>query len=94
MQIMCELAGAAFRPAEAKAELRAAVVGTTVSLEPDPENEYDPSAVKVMLNGHHIGFVARGSNPPVFSALVDGDEVFAEIVSFAAPLKPVLEITL
>ena len=94
MEIICTLAGAQFRPAEAKDALRTATIGDVVSLEPDPENEYDPQAVKVIFAGHHIGFIPKASNPPIFSALRDGDEVVVSIVAFESALKPVLEVTL
>lgn len=94
MQIICTLAGAQFRPAEAKEALRGAAIGDYVTLEPDGDNEYDPNAVRVMLSGHHIGFIPKQSNGPIFSALTDGDEVSAEIIAFESSLKPVLEIAL
>jgi hypothetical protein len=94
MQIICTLAGAQFRPAEAKEALRTAGIGDVVSLEPDPENEYDPQAVKVIFNGHHIGFIPKQSNPPVFAALQAEEEVSVSIIAFEAPLRPVLEVSL
>lgn len=94
MQIICTLAGAQFRPAEAKAALRTAAIGDVVSLEPDPENEYDPQAVKVVFAGHHIGFIPKSANPPIFAALQAEDEVTVSIVAFESALKPVLEVSL
>lgn len=35
-------------------------VGDEVTLEPEPNNEYDPNAIKVMLGASHIGYVNRG----------------------------------
>lgn len=95
MQIICTLAGAQFRPTEAKDVLRtSAQIDTIVTLEPDGDNEYDPQAVRVILYGHHIGFIPKASNGPIFSALTDGDEVIATIIAFESTLKPVLEIQL
>ncbi len=94
MQVITTLMGANFRPATAKAMLREAVIGERLSLEPDAENEYDPSAVRVIRNGEHVGFVARGDNGPIFARLTAGDELFAEIIAFESVLKPVLEINL
>jgi hypothetical protein len=95
MQITCTLAGASFRPAESKQFFRdQAAIGHALTLEPDGDNEYDPQAVRVMFADHHIGFIPRDSNGPIFSALTDGDEVIATIIAFEAPLRPVLEINL
>jgi len=94
MTIICTLAGASFRPAEAKAALRTAAIGDVVSLEPDPENEYDAFAVKVIFAGHHIGFIPRSDNTVIAEALTSGDEFSASIVAFESALKPVLEIDL
>lgn len=94
MQIICTLAGASFRPAASKEVLRTAEPGDEVILEPDADNEYDPRAVRVMLEGEHIGFIPRDSNGPIFEALVEGNALTGTIIMFEAPLKPVLEIQL
>jgi hypothetical protein len=94
MKITCSLAGAQFRPAEAKEALRTAIIGTMLELEPDPENEYDPRAVQVLLDGLHVGFIPRQSNGPIFDRLADGDSLYAEIIAFTSPLSPILEIEL
>lgn len=94
MQIVCTLAGANFRPAEAKEALRAATHGTVLGLEPDPDNEYDANAVKVLLDQHFVGFLPQRSNAVVSKMLLDGDELTAEIIAFESALKPVLEIQL
>jgi hypothetical protein len=94
MQIICTLAGAQFRPAESKAMMETVTIGDVLALEPDGDNEYDPQAVKVMLGSHHIGFIPKQSNGPIFNHLINGDLLFATIVAFEGPLKPVLEINL
>lgn len=55
-----ELRGVSFRPIEAKAVVKDLVVGDPLKLEPDPKNEYDPNAIKVIEinSGEFIGFVA------------------------------------
>ena len=35
--------------------------GTPVVFEREPDNKYDPGAVKVLAEGKHIGFLPRGS---------------------------------
>ena len=36
--------------------------GNTVELIPDPDNEYDSTAVKVLVKGHQIGWVNKNSD--------------------------------
>lgn len=94
MKITTTLVGATFRSREARHTLREATIGERLSLEPDPENEYDPHAVRIMREGQHIGFVAKQDNGPISAHLLRGDEAFAEIVAFENPLRPILEIEL
>lgn len=35
--------------------------GTDIVFEREPDNKYDPNAVKVLAEGKHIGFLPRGS---------------------------------
>ena len=30
------------------------------NLIPEPENEYDPNAIRIEIGGHHVGYVPRG----------------------------------
>lgn len=41
------------------------MIRTTAVLKPEPSNEVDPNAVKVMLNGHAVGYLARGEQDGV-----------------------------
>ena len=88
------LAGANFRPAEAKQAIKEAEIGDTVELEADPENPYDPNAVKVILEGEFVGFVPKTDNAPLAAALADGATIEGEIIAFESTLKPVIEVTL
>ena len=36
-------------------------LSTDAQVVPDPENEYDPNAVKVLIDGVHVGFVPKGA---------------------------------
>lgn len=94
MQIITTLAGANFRPAEARDIVKESAIGDPVELEPDPSNAYDSSAVKVMAYGQHIGFVAKKDNGPLFEHLTQGGEASATIIAFETSLKPILEINL
>ncbi len=41
---------------------------------PEPENEHDPNAVKVVVRGVHIGYIKRGSCPHV-NKLISSDSI-------------------
>lgn len=93
MQQIFDLMGANFRPADAKDALRAAAIGDLVTLVPDGDNEYDPFAIEVHLEDHHIGFLPRG-NQDLFDKLTHGEEPIAEIVGFPYALKPTIRVIL
>lgn len=86
------MVGATFRPAEAKDIIKALRIGDIVDLEADPDNEYDATAVKVMRDGTHIGFIPAAQNYLMFSRLMEGEAMTGEIIAFENTLKPVLEI--
>ena len=88
------LAGANFRPAEARDVCKSIDLGEELTLIPDPENEYDSFAVQVHAYGHFIGFIPKADNAAVFAALARGEEVGCEVVGAMSGLKPILEITL
>lgn len=87
------MVGATFRPAEAKEIVRALHIGNRVQLVADPSNEYDTTAVAVYSDDVHIGFIPKESNSALFTVLMDGAEISAEIIAFENSLKPVLEIS-
>lgn len=43
--------------------------GTALRLVGEPENPYDDLAVRIEFEGHHIGYVPRVRNPPIFRLL-------------------------
>lgn len=58
MKLTMALVGTKFRGPEIIALVNSLSTGTPLVLEPEPENEYDPSAVKVLTeDGTHIGYV-------------------------------------
>lgn len=89
------MVGANFRPQEARDAVRSLSLsdGELLTLEPEPNNQYDMFAVKVLLDGLHLGYLPKGPNEEIFDRLVDGDEASIEILSFESQLKPVLSIT-
>lgn len=92
MQIICDLVGAHFRPAEAKEILKSLSVGDHLTLERDPENQYDQFAVKVMHNDEHLGFIPKTDNYELSRYLDQGGAATAKIVGFVNTFRPTLAI--
>ena len=97
MEVFVNLVGVTFRPPEAKEIVKnlSRDDGKLLSLEAEPDNEYDNNAVKVIHDptGVHIGYLARENNYEVFSALQNATELCIEIVGFENTVKPTLLIT-
>lgn len=95
MEIFAPLVGVHFRGNEAKELVKTLTPddGHLLTLEADPDNEYDDHAVKVMYDDMHIGFLARENNREVFDALQNDEILDIKIVSFENTIKPVLLIT-
>ncbi|ABM17142.1 hypothetical protein Q667_17350 [Marinobacter sp. C1S70] len=55
------------------------VVGESVTFHPEPENQYDPHAIRIELRGTKIGYVARGHAPVILDFLNDGAEISGEV---------------
>lgn len=53
----------------------------TVNLVPDPDNEHDPNAIKVLLNDIHIGYVPKEKTEDVKKILPDAYEIDAHVES-------------
>jgi hypothetical protein len=63
-------------------------VGTSLTLVREPENQYDPRAVRIDWQGHKLGYVPRTDNAAV-SHLLDSDRVLAAtIVSLSDSTNP------
>lgn len=92
MQIICDMVGAHFRPAEAKEVIKSLSVGEHLTLFRDPHNEYDKFAVGVSYEGEHLGFIPKTHNYEVAMYLDAGNELTAEIISFQNSLRPTLSI--
>lgn len=39
--------------------IRSLTAGTALDLEPEPTNQYDPNAVKVIYDNKHLGYIPR-----------------------------------
>lgn len=46
--------------------------GGEVELVPEPDNTYDSNAIKVLIDGKHVGYIKSGSCSEIRSALEDG----------------------
>jgi hypothetical protein len=56
------LAGGYYRLETAKSFLKNLKEPVECVFEHDPTNRVDPNAIKVICDGHHIGFVPRGTS--------------------------------
>lgn len=94
MEIFAPCVGVSFRGKEAVALVKSLTPddGERLSLEADPDNEYDDHAVKILCDGVFIGFVARENNARIFEALQAGTELNVQILNFENTIKPVLLI--
>jgi hypothetical protein len=92
MTLTVTMVGASFRPTEAKDIIKGLHIGDRVTLQADPDNEYDTTAVACYHSNEHIGFIPKESNSALFAMLMDGATLDGEIIAFESTLKPVLEI--
>lgn len=53
-----KLVGTGHRPIEAQEIVLNLVEGDEVELEAEPENPYDPNAIKIIVDEVHVGYVA------------------------------------
>jgi hypothetical protein len=63
-------------------------VGESVSLVREPDNAFDPRAVRIDWQGHKLGYVPRIDNAAVSHLLDNGQGVSAEIVSLKESDNP------
>ena len=67
-----------------------------VVLEPEPDNQYDPNAIKVMMNGLLVGYVKKGSCSHVEKLLqkpgYKAEAVTIQIGKFKQPYGKTVEI--
>lgn len=92
MQIICDMVGANFRPTETKDIIKNLRVGDILNLRRDAENQYDNFAVACDFNQEFLGFIPKDRNFEIAMALDSGEEIDAEIISFANTLRPTLQI--
>lgn len=97
MEVFANLVGVTFRGSDAKEIVKHLTPedGHLLSLEPEPDNDYDSNAVRVVHNptGTHLGYLARENNYEVFKALEREEPLTVEIVGFENTIKPTLLVT-
>ena len=82
------IAGVQFRPLEAKESFKGQEVGDELLLEREPDNKYDPNAVKILSGEFHVGYVPKKFSSEV-AALMDIDvKLQCEIVTLNLTGKP------
>ena len=65
-----DVVGESFHESEIRSLFPARI---SAALVPDPRNEHDPNAVKVMVSGQHVGHLAKddaAKYQPMFNALI------------------------
>lgn len=78
------LRGARFRPMDAQVCLLQQTVNSKLRLEPEPDNKYDPNAIKVFATDpdeieHFVGYIAKEDCEDVLGMLRSGIAVEAFI---------------
>jgi hypothetical protein len=93
MECFSTIVGTAFRPHEAKVVFQQIALGEThFQLVREPDNQYDPLAIKVIYQDEHVGYLARANNITIANALDDGAEPEVEVVDFEGR-KPVVKVS-
>jgi len=86
------LVGTHFRGSEAKHLVNALAPGdTNFQFEREPDNEYDSNAIRVLIEGEHVGYLARVNNNSVARAMDEGAAISATVIDFEGR-KPVLHL--
>lgn len=92
--IVFALAGLNFRPKSAKDVVAELEIGAEVTLERDPENQYDYNAVKVIVGDEFVGFIPKADNSEIASWLDAGKPYTATVTGWAATNKPMIRVDL
>jgi hypothetical protein len=79
---------AGFRYHEGKAVWDELKVGDVLELVREPDNPYDPKAVRVDWQGHVLGYVPRAENAAVARQIDRGEKLEARIVKLRKSRNP------
>lgn len=78
--LSCFVAGTPHRIAEGL-DISNVNVDDEVTFEPDPSNQFDPDAIKVLHLGRSLGFVPREQTPILHEAWAKGQQVTAKVAA-------------
>jgi len=93
MQFHAALMGVNFRgPAVRELVADLPVGEDRFDFERDPANQYDPNAIKVLLDGEFLGFVAKEVAEELAPLMDAGYEVSGKIIDFLGTIKPFLQL--
>lgn len=67
---------------------------TPIQLQHEPDNRYDPNAIKVILAGTHIGYIPKQWCDTVKDTITAHPNVEAKIHEYDPSLKPAKQITI
>ena len=67
--------------------LRGLKSGTQLELHPEPDNQYDSFAVSVWHDGRRLGFIPRGPNRRIFTALNASSKVYIFTQAISGSIK-------
>ena len=62
-----------------------------LELQPEPENPHDPNAIKVIIDGEHVGYIKKGSCAHIKRIIEDGSLVKADCEMGGGPYKFISE---
>lgn len=95
MECYSTIVGTSFRDSDAKRAVNAMQPGEEdFRLEREPDNAYDPLAIKVLYGEDElfIGYLAKANNATIACALDDGEEPRVRVVDFDGR-KPVVSVS-
>lgn len=78
--IICMVQGIFGRSKDAQARAGSLRPGEEVSLKPEPSNQYDPFAVKVLSNRMHIGYIPKIFSETVANCINSGPGYYAIVI--------------
>ena len=93
-EFVTPLRGANFRPQQAKDKVLALESGDLVDLIPEPDNPYDPNAIRVEYEEEHLGYVAKEVAVDLIEPFNSAAAYSAVVDYFTGPLTPVIQIEL
>lgn len=92
-----KLVGATHRPEDIQELITTLEEGDLLTLEREPNNPFDPWAIRVMFDGHHLGYIAATRALAVASEIAphldENPDYTCEVINGGTPKAPALRIT-